>query len=224
MNSTIEFIGKKFGVDVNGEQPVVLKQINRTIVVEMFAELGFKTGLEMGVAEGIFANLMLDKIPGLKLYCVDAWKHYPGYNEYKNIGEVYEEAKERLSGQNCEIVRKFSMDAAADFEDSSLDFVFIDGGHDFRNVASDVYEWSKKVRPGGIIFGHDYKFHQEFIQKTPGHYARLRHAIEVKPAVDAYILAKGIRPWFVMHPHIPDPTFGPDNPCWMFVRQDGDKI
>lgn len=224
MNKTIEFIGKKFGVDVNGAQPVILNQINRTIIAEMFAELGFKSGLEMGVAEGIYAQLLLGKIPGLKLYCVDAWEHYPGYDEYQNIDEVYKEARERLKGYNCEIVRKFSMDAVRDFEDNSLDFVFIDGGHDFRNVASDIYEWSKKVRPGGIIFGHDYKFHHRFIQKTPGHYSRIRHAIEVKPAVDAYIQAKGISPWFVIHPHIVDPTFGPDNPCWMFVRQEGDKV
>ena len=224
MNSTIEFIGKKFGVDINGEQPVVLTEVNRTMIAEMFGELGFKLGLEMGVAEGIYAKLFLEKIPGLKLYCVDAWEHYPGYNEYKNIGEVYEEARERLKDYNCEIIRKFSMDAVRDFKDNSLDFVFIDGGHDFRNVASDIYEWSKKIRPGGTIFGHDYKFHREFIQKTPGHYARLRHAIEVKPAVDAYILAKGIKPWFVIRPDIPDPTFGPDNPCWMFVRQEGDHV
>lgn len=224
MNSTIEFIGQKFGVDVTGESPITLTKINRSMVAQMFTELGYKAGAEIGVAEGYYAEILCKNNPDLKLYCVDAWQHYPGYNEYPNIGQAYEEAKERLSKYNCEIINKFSMDAVNNFENKSLDFVFIDGGHDFKNVANDIYEWSKRVRVGGIIFGHDYKFHQPFIQKTPGYAPRKRHAIEVKPVVDAYIQAKGINPWFILRPAIPDPILGPDNPCWMFVRQKGYKI
>jgi len=80
------------------------------------------------------------------------------------------------------------------------------------------------VKPGGIIFGHDYKFHQAYLQKKPGRDPRFRHAIEVKVVVDAYRNARSIHPWFELYPEIKDPTFGPDNPCWMFVRQKGDKV
>ncbi|OGM04429.1 hypothetical protein A2129_01910 [Candidatus Woesebacteria bacterium GWC1_42_13] len=224
MNSTIEFIGKRFGVDVSGKSPIKLAKINRTIVAQMFSELGLKTGAEIGVAEGIYSKVLFDNIPGLKLYGIDIWNNYPGYTELADPEKLYTDAQERLKPYNCPLIKKFSMDAVKDFADGSLDFVFIDGGHDFKNVACDICEWSKKVRAGGVVFGHDYKFHQAFVQKTPGHYARLRHAIEVKIVAEAYRDAKGISPWFEIYPEILDPNFGPDNPCWMFVRQESDAI
>ncbi len=48
------------------------------------------------------------------------------------------------------------MEAAEDFEDNSIDFVYIDANHGFKYVAEDLWEWSKKVRSGGVISGHDY--------------------------------------------------------------------
>ena len=223
MNNTINYIGKRFNVDIS-TSPIQLAQINRTILAQVMGELRFKIGAEIGVAEGIYSKILFDNIPGLKLHAIDIWKNYPGYAELQNPEETYIEAKKRLKNQDCNFIKKFSMDAVSDFADNSLDFVFIDGGHDFKNVACDISEWSKKVKPGGIVFGHDYKFHQAFMQKGPGKYARYRYAIEVKIVADAFRDAKGIRPWFQLYPEIPDPTFGPDNPCWMFVRQEGDKV
>ena len=224
MNSTIEFIGKRFGVDVSAKSPIKLAQINRTIVAQIFCELGFKTGAEIGVAEGIYSKVLFDNIPGLKLYGVDIWINYPGYTELKNPEQLYVEALKRLRPYNCTLIRKYSMDAVKDFADGSLDFVFIDGGHDFKNVACDICEWSKKVKPGGIVFGHDYKSHQAFIQNPQGKHPKQRYAVEVKIVVNAYREARKIQPWFELYPEIVDPTFGPDNPCWMFVRQENDLI
>jgi len=224
MNSTIEFIGKRFGVDVSTKSPVRLTKINRTIVAQIFSELGFRQGAEIGVAEGNYSKVLFDNIPGLKLYGVDIWNNYPGYEELDNPEKLYTDAQERLKPYNCTLIRKYSMDAVKDFADSSLDFVFIDGGHDFKNVACDICEWAKKVKPGGIIFGHDYKCHQAFLQKTSGNRVKQRYAIEVKAVVDAYRDAKKISPWFELYPEIKDPTFGPDNPCWMFVRQENDFV
>ena len=52
----------------------------------------------------------------------------------------------------------FSMDALKDFEDQSLDFVYIDANHDFLNFTMDLHYWMKKVKPRGIISGHDYAY------------------------------------------------------------------
>jgi predicted O-methyltransferase YrrM len=46
--------------------------------------------------------------------------------------------------------------ASARVPDSSLDFVYIDAGHDYNNVKCDLAAWAPKVRPGGIIVGDDY--------------------------------------------------------------------
>ncbi len=49
-----------------------------------------------------------------------------------------------------------SVDVAASFDDASLDAVFIDGNHDHAAVGADLAAWTPKVRPGGLVAGHDY--------------------------------------------------------------------
>lgn len=49
-----------------------------------------------------------------------------------------------------------SVVAAKLYEDNSLDFVFIDGDHRRENVLSDLNAWWPKVRPGGVLAGHDF--------------------------------------------------------------------
>ncbi|CAK0856203.1 unnamed protein product [Prorocentrum cordatum] len=40
----------------------------------------------------------------------------------------------------------------------SLDLVFLDARHDYEAVAADVVAWRPKVRPGGILSGHDFSW------------------------------------------------------------------
>lgn len=53
-------------------------------------------------------------------------------------------------------LRSPSVDAAEMFKDRSLSFVFIDANHNYGPVKSDIAAWLPKIRPGGIIAGHDY--------------------------------------------------------------------
>lgn len=211
MNSTIDYIIKKFNLDTRRKPPIAIHNINRTIMARVLGELGFRQGAEIGVAEGYHAKVLCGNNPGVKLYCIDIWEKYPGYEEYSNPEKCYQEASERLDPYNCVFIRKFSMDAVQDFADNSLDFVYIDGAHDFKNVVDDVCEWSKKVRIGGIVFGHDFK-------RTK------KNVVDVKDVIPAYCYAKQIKPWFILTNDLRDPTFGQDNPGWMFVRQETDKL
>lgn len=49
-----------------------------------------------------------------------------------------------------------SSETASQFEDGSVDFVFIDANHTREFVRDDINAWLPKVKPGGIIAGHDY--------------------------------------------------------------------
>jgi predicted O-methyltransferase YrrM len=42
------------------------------------------------------------------------------------------------------------------FADGSVDFVFIDGDHSYEGVKRDIAAWTRKVKPGGMICGHDF--------------------------------------------------------------------
>lgn len=132
---------------------------NRIQLAEYFNELGFKEGVEVGVADGRFSLTLCQKIPGLMLACVDPWSPYSGNR--RGGGEEqhdrnYLMAMERLFPYTAKFYKMKSMEAVKFFKDESLDFVYIDGNHDFEYVLEDIDEWSKKVRKGGIVSGHDY--------------------------------------------------------------------
>ena len=113
---------------------------------------------------------------------------------------IGEEAVERLEPYNCVIMRDFSMSAVEAFSDGELDFVYIDGNHDFKNVACDVVEWDKVVRSGGIVAGHDFR-------RSKGK----KYILNVKDVVQAFAYAHKISPWFVL--------CGDRIPNWMWVKE-----
>ena len=189
--TTLEYILNKFNLryDNGTRMPIVIPDIGRDNLSGLFCELGFKVGVEVGVEQGIFSESLCKNNPELKLYAIDPWEAYPGYRlnkTQKDVATHYNDAKTRLAPYNCKLVKKFSLDAVKDFSDQSLDFVYIDGNHNFQNCTNDIAEWTKKIKFGGIIAGHDYVKHR----KPTG-----MHVVEV---VNAYTDAYGIRPWFVL--------------------------
>jgi hypothetical protein len=162
-----------------------------------FKDMGYKIGVEIGSDRGIFTEILAKD--GLKVYAVDPWRTYPDYDSgfrdenkegfQDTLNAFYEETKERVKSYNVEIIRKTSMEAVKDFKDESIDFVYIDGHHGFKYVTEDIYEWSKKVRKGGCIAGHDFVISP--IKTGP-------YVCHVKFVVPAYTRAFGINTWYVI--------------------------
>ena len=86
------------------------------------------------------------------------------------------------------LIKKTSMEALSDFADDRLDFVYIDGNHSFKFVAEDIFEWSKKVKPGGVISGHDYVRMRNWD----------RHHVHVVYVLGGYTRAFHIDNWYVI--------------------------
>ena len=189
----------------------------------LMKRLGYKVGAEIGTAKGHFAKWLCVKIPKLKLFCIDPYKVYEGYVEYKEgdqleLDSKFEEAKTKLAKFNVEFVRKYSMDAVKDFPDNSLDFVYIDANHSFEYVVSDIAEWERKVRQGGIISGHDYwnsqernKIYKIGIAKIEPTEIEKMKLCQVKDAVDAWTKTNKIKPWFLTNER--------DYPSWFYIKQ-----
>ena len=59
---------------------------------------------------------------------------------------------------DCEFryLRSDTREAASQFEDDSLDALFVDADHRYEFVRADIVAWLPKVKPGGLIVGHDY--------------------------------------------------------------------
>lgn len=50
----------------------------------------------------------------------------------------------------------YSCEAYLNTEGMEFDSVFIDGDHHYPEVRADIDMWSERLRPGGLICGHDY--------------------------------------------------------------------
>jgi len=175
---TVEHIAKKFGWPSNGR---IVKNLIRDDLYVAFKELGFTIGAEIGVYRGRNARVLFDTIPDLNLYLVDAYlKVGPeGWRTAKKQRHYFRRMKEKLAVEvangQVHIILKWSLDAVNDFEDKSLDFVYIDANHNFDYVIQDIIQWVPKVKKGGVVAGHDY------------YHAKKSKNIGVIDAVDAYV-------------------------------------
>lgn len=180
-------------IDKKGK-PCWIPGASRRDLPGLFKDLGFKKGVEIGVSWG--ENIVDYCEAGLEIYGIDPWQDSRD-NTYRKIvsikggrtiDEVYEIAKGRTKDySNCHLIKKLSMDALDDFPDRSLDFVYIDGNHGFGYVAMDLEQWSRKVRKGGIIAGHDY-------YSTEG----VRIVRHVGDAVDAFVKSFNFENFWVL--------------------------
>lgn len=139
-------------------------------------------GAEIGVELGLFSRTILNYWIG-KLLLVDAWEHLDDYNCTLNLSDDEQELKYRIAefntkkyGQRADIRRGLSVDIAKQIADNSLDFIYIDAGHEYKDVISDLEAWYPKVREGGLISGHDYLDEQIGLNK-----------FEVKKAVNNFV-------------------------------------
>jgi len=191
--NTFDYILKKYNLTVGRQFVVEIPNVGRDDLGKLFAELGFKKGAEIGVESGAYSEVLLKANPSLHLYSIDPWTtlaydpdSYGVVREQIEYDALFAEASVRLNPYNCTIVRKESLEAAKEFADNSLDFVYIDANHDFVNVANDIHIWKKKVRPGGILAGHDYAYFS---------YRKFNH---VKRVIESYTRCYRMIPYFVV--------------------------
>jgi hypothetical protein len=113
-------------------------------------------GVEIGVASGENARNMLEELPIKKLWLVDPYTPYFEHGTIRDGSRAKEEAKQTLSKfSQVVFVEKTSEEAVKDIHDK-LDFVYIDGAHDYLFVKKDIELYYPLVKVGGVIGGHDY--------------------------------------------------------------------
>jgi len=208
--NTLDYVVSKYKIDLKEGSPIEIPNVGRNNIPDLLHDLDFKLGVEVGVAEGKYSQLLADVNPQMKLYGVDPYIPYEGFTDTKEqsiFDRGYKNAKERLSSRpNYEFIEEFSMDAVKRFEDDSLDFVYIDANHREPYVSQDIREWYKKVRPGGILSGHDYAVSRQIV-------------FDVIAAIKKFTSENKINPWFVLGTWKRVPGIIRDNSrSWMIVK------
>jgi hypothetical protein len=122
------------------------------------------TGVEVGAGAGSFAGAILRTWSGHRLVLVDCW-------QAQDPADYYDIANRDPAGQDAqrcqaaaltqtdarvELLQAFTPQAASQFADGALDFVYLDANHSYLAVRDDLHAWYPKLRAGGLLAGHDY--------------------------------------------------------------------
>lgn len=109
--------------------------------------------VEVGTDRGLFARAFLERWKGEFLYCVDDWQSYAEM-PWKREGDfLFAVAQLAPHAARCRIVQLDSKQAARVLP--SVGFVYIDAAHDYASVTADIANWWPKIKPGGVLAGHD---------------------------------------------------------------------
>ncbi len=132
-------------------------------------DIAVEVGCWMGRSVIFLAQCAQQQQKAIQIYAVDHFKGEKGEPEHEGIvaahgGSIrgaFEENLQRCGvGGIIRVLEEESSEAAKHLADSSLAFVFIDAAHDYESVKRDINAWAPKIKPGGIIAGHDAHWHE----------------------------------------------------------------
>lgn len=145
------------------------------------------TCAEIGVWEGGFSEIILEVTKPKKLHLIDPWEYQP---EFRNSAfgrrahsdtmvDKYQLVKDLFKGnRKVKLHRAYSDAALETFADGELDWVYIDGNHNYEVVSNDLRLCLDKVKADGVIAGDDY-------------FWRAKEGAPVKTAVDEVVAKLG---------------------------------
>lgn len=130
-------------------------------------------GVEIGVWKGDFSERILRTAKPLTLHLIDPWVASADANHVAeawygsgkvsqgDMDGIYKGVTERfardIAAQRVRIHRAASAEAMASLEESSVDFVYVDGDHLYEGVRADLEAAFRATKPGGLICCDDYQ-------------------------------------------------------------------
>lgn len=124
------------------------------------AEIGTYVG-----ATTVVAATLVKKLKG-KYIAVDWFKgsddtigpHKNDTLEDQSILDIFKDNIKKAEVDDVvEIFNMTSLEAAKVIPDKSLDICFIDADHKYENIKADILAYLPKLKPGGILCGHDFE-------------------------------------------------------------------
>jgi uncharacterized Rossmann fold enzyme len=154
----------------NAQPEVTPADLRAKSILDRLKDRSHPVGAEIGVFAGELSSRLLQR-GDLSLYLVDSWATSSGDSSYAQSDDFHAKLSQgeqerfygiardltAFAGPRAKILRKTSVEAAAEIPDASLDFVFIDADHSYEGCKADIEAWAPKVKPGGLIAGHDYE-------------------------------------------------------------------
>lgn len=122
--------------------------------------------VECGAWLGKSSSYLCDKVaatrPDISIFIVDSWKgsqgETDGPHKLATTTDIYQIFLDNMGNRKFTAIRDLSVNASKQFEDNSLDVVFIDMCHLYECVIEDIKAWYPKVKNDGFIAGHDWSW------------------------------------------------------------------
>lgn len=134
------------------------EELNGSKIVEV--------GSWQGASTCYLATEIMNRQKDIELYAVDTWQgsdedaHIKQIKEMGGSDVLFNRFNNNMSAAGVSHIvkpmRMTSIEASKQFEDNSVDVVFIDASHKYKDVLNDINHWYPKVKKGGKISGHDY--------------------------------------------------------------------
>ncbi|MBI2599777.1 class I SAM-dependent methyltransferase [Candidatus Daviesbacteria bacterium] len=123
-------------------------------------------GVEIGVYKGDNAFFILKKLQIKKLFLIDPHLEYKAFKGNTGWAKIHQsefnkhfmQAKKKLKKfeDKTTFIRKKSEDAIG-YIPNDLDFVYIDGNHEYEFVKHDIKLYYPKLKRGGIMGGDNFE-------------------------------------------------------------------
>lgn len=160
------------------------------ILLSLLKNRKHSIGCEVGVHTGDTTKFILENLPKIKkYYAIDPWILYemydgriyrkPGHQKYKTMVLAFKNYQRNIRPYKNKVItyKLSSVEASINIAPNCLDWIFIDANHEYEYIKENLRIWSKKVKPGGLISGHDYggkwggikKAVDEFVPKNKLH-------------------------------------------------------
>lgn len=166
---------------------------------------------EIGVAKGKFSRKIAFRSRPRHLSLIDPWRHQ-SEDEWISSHNIEQLAQDRkharvtryfrriapLLRMKVNIVRNYSVEASRDFDDNSLDWVYIDGNHSHEAVRADLNCWAPKVVDDGFILGHDFARHTGAVRSEFGVVEAVRDFLADHPEYGLIAITTEHFPTFVI--------------------------
>jgi hypothetical protein len=124
-----------------------------------------RAAVEIGTHRAQWTVQFMSRWAGQKLWSVDCWSIPAGYERQAKFlwtddptryADYRQAVLETENDPRIILMKSTSQGAAPMFQDDVLDFVYLDGDHELPGFQNDLDLWWPKVKPGGILAGHDF--------------------------------------------------------------------
>ena len=145
-------------------KPIAIKHLPRRagpteaegqFLADLVHPLEYPVILEVGACVGLSACWLAAGNKNAIVYSVDAWElgdtphSHKLYRDVYNLNIAYMGFADRVIS-----VQGFSVEIASAWF-TPLDFLYIDGAHDYDNVKADILAWEPFLKTGGTLAMHD---------------------------------------------------------------------